>query len=299
METKLKAIFLHGMWRAGTTYVWSRFRDVPDCYCFYEPLHHGLARITKDRIVRDTRDITQQNTHPDLAQPYFREFEPLINGRGVVGFQKDMAYDRFVLARDDRHDALRSYIAELVDYAHAHGKVPVLGFNRTVMRLPWIAENFDALNVYIDRDPREIWWSYERHRQKGNNTFFTAWLRVIDHNREESPFASLAHYLGMKARFLRLDDKAYYKKILQTLTPEQTYHMVYAVWRASETQARQHAGFIFDMRRADDAAHQSEVAAACGVPVDFSDAARVPLSPEAQSAVDYAAIESRVSEIFQ
>src|SRR5262249_21846978 len=44
------AVFLHGGWRCGSTYIWSRFRDCAGTLCFYEPFHEILARCTARKV---------------------------------------------------------------------------------------------------------------------------------------------------------------------------------------------------------------------------------------------------------
>jgi hypothetical protein len=97
-----RPVFLHGLWRSGSTYLWSRFRMSEAARCFYEPLHHGLARLTAERIAHDTPEKIDGNRHPALSDPYFLEFAPLLGLRGVRGFRDDLAYDRFALVLANR-----------------------------------------------------------------------------------------------------------------------------------------------------------------------------------------------------
>jgi hypothetical protein len=57
----------------------------------------------------------------------------------------------------------------------------VLGFNRSILRLSWLAGAFDAYNVQIDRDPSEIWACYMERRSRGDHTFFAF---VWPHDRD-------------------------------------------------------------------------------------------------------------------
>src|ERR1700752_4779331 len=94
----LRPVFLHGLWRSGSTYVWSRFRIARGAVCFYEPLHDGLRRLTRERIARDTPHAVNANHHPPMEHPYFAEYAPLIGLRGVRGYRRRFAYDRFAPA---------------------------------------------------------------------------------------------------------------------------------------------------------------------------------------------------------
>ena len=36
-------VFIHSLFRAGSTYLFSRLRDRPGLYCFYESMHELVA----------------------------------------------------------------------------------------------------------------------------------------------------------------------------------------------------------------------------------------------------------------
>ena len=187
-----KTVFLHGLWRSGSTYLWSRFRAVEGTCCFYEPLHHGLAKLTRQRIARDTPEQIGANRHPALAQPYFAEFTGLIERRGVRHYHRSLAYDRFILAPGEAHPRLERYVRGLIGHAASRGETAVLGFNRTGLRLAWLKHRFDAFNIHIDREPAAIWASYVVEAAKGNPAFFSMWLAVIEKNAGHPLIAPLA-----------------------------------------------------------------------------------------------------------
>jgi len=272
-----RPIFLHGMWRSGSTYIWSRFRAADAAYCYYEPLNHGLGRLTPERIGRDTPEITAANAHPVLSRPYFAEFEPLIKGRGVAGFRPRFSYKRFVLEKDDADEPLRAYIRSLINYAAAQGKTPVLGFNATDLRIGWMNERFHPFSIYIKRDPRRIWESYEAQRQNGNNTFFFAWLNIIEHNAAHPAFAPLAEKLPLRRglRKFTVKPKKFYAAALNDMTQEQTYEMVEYVWRLSVAQGEKNCDLVIDVDRGADESYKKslndKIRQACGLDISFAD----------------------------
>ena len=194
-----RPVFLHGMWRSGSTYLWSRFRAAPNACCFYEPLHHGLSKLTRERIERDTAERISGNRHPSLAEPYFAEFAPLIGRRGVRDFHRNLAYDRFVMRPGESHPALERYLSGLIGHAAARNRTPVLGFNRTGLRLAWMKDRFDAFNIYIDREPAAIWASYAAEAAKGNHAFFSMWLLVVEKNAGHPLLAPLVERSGARS----------------------------------------------------------------------------------------------------
>lgn len=272
-----RPIFLHGMWRSGSTYVWSRFRACEETYCYYEPLNHGLGRLTAERIGRDTPEITAANAHPALSRPYFAEYEPLIRGRGVAGFRPRFSYTRFILENIDKDEPLRSYIGNLIDYATTQGKTPIFGFNASDLRIGWMNEHFHPFSIYIKRDPQRIWESYETQRKNGNNTFFAAWLNIVEHNASHPAIAPLAEKLPLRRGLQKFTakPKKFYAAVLNDMAPEKTYEMVEYIWRLSFAQSEKNCDLVIDMDRGGDESYKKfltdKIREACGLNVSFAD----------------------------
>jgi hypothetical protein len=246
-------VFLHGAWRSGSTYYWSRFRALPETMAFYEPLHHGLAKLTTERIARAGVETTVANGHCPLTAPYFAEFGPMISSRmgrtrGVKRYRSDFAHGRFNLHRNEAHPGLERYLGGLIDYAHAQGKRPVLGCNRTCGKVGWIKSRFGSYDVYIDRDPAAVWASYEAERIGGNYTFFSMWLRVLEANRSDPMWGPLAERLGvsggLRARFTSM--KTRHRAIIDDMGPAETYLLTFYAWMACASQALGEADLVID-----------------------------------------------------
>ncbi|MAP94279.1 MAG: hypothetical protein CMK07_04950 [Ponticaulis sp.] len=253
-----KPVFLHGLWRCGSTFIWSRFRSAHQTYCYFEPLLEGLSRLTPERIERQGAAVASRNRHPELERPYHAEFEPLIDKRGIPAYRRDFATRHFLLSADELHPALKAYLDQLIHFSNQMMCTPVLGFNRTVLRQNWLSLNFSATNIFIDRDPRDIWASYNECASRDDYTFLTRWLLIVDTNREREPFTWLADRLGLsKGRIPKLSEsKARYRAVLDQLGPGDTYLLVFTVWLASLLQALSSADLILDVNRADTYAYR-------------------------------------------
>jgi hypothetical protein len=291
------------MWRSGSTYIWSRFRACPGTYCFYEPLNYGLNRLNRKRIVRDTPDRTSANAHPDLSEPYFAEYEPLLRfPRGVKGFRRKMSYSNFVMPEDGTDERLRRYIAGLNAYAFSRDRTPVLGFNASDLRAGWMNRHFRPVSIHINRDPVDIWLSYCRFVEHGNYTFFIAWLLIIEKNRYHPVFAPLAARLRLRQRskILTENPKDFYRAMLDEMTPEESYRIVFWVWLASTLHALGHCNGFIDMDRAGEPGYAQTCAdmvmGKCGLPVTFDDLR--PPSPVIDLGFDRAAVEREVLRSF-
>jgi hypothetical protein len=264
------------MWRSGSTFLWSRFRESSDAYCFYEPLHHSLSKLTAKRIAQDTVEQITASRHPAMDRPYFAEFAPLIDRKGVRHYQRRLAYDRFALQPGASDPALKRYITGLIDYAARQGRTAVLGFNRTGMRLGWMKAQFASYNIYIDREPAAIWASYTAELARGNCGFYSMWLSVLEKNAHHPVFAPLVERLGLSPPLTGLlrKPKKRHREMLAEMSDEQTYFMVFYLWLVCTGHALTECDLVIDTRLAETNHYarriSSEVAYATGLCMDLS-----------------------------
>ena len=64
------------MLRSGSTYLFSRLRELDGLYCYYEPMHELVAWPSADvtRLDIETHtDKMEQLRHPEMQSPYFDE----------------------------------------------------------------------------------------------------------------------------------------------------------------------------------------------------------------------------------
>ena len=85
-----KPIFIHSLFRTGSTYIWNKFRQNDKYYCFYEPFHPALSEITNDNIEQLlTKDFESVN-HPSLSKYYLYEYKKLLgDGRTSLPYFKN------------------------------------------------------------------------------------------------------------------------------------------------------------------------------------------------------------------
>ena len=295
-------VFLHGMWRSGSTYVWSRFRTLPQACCYYEPLHHGLARLTHARIRRDGAVEREGLRHPALEGGYFDEFAPLVGLRGVKRYSPAFAYDRYALTPEDRHEALRRYVAGLVDQAAGTGRQAVLGFNRTGLRMAWLKARFGSRDIHIDRDPARIWGSYVEQMRAGNYAFFVMWLTTVERNIRHPLMEPLADRLGL-VRHPRPRDvppKRFYRAFAESLRPEASFGLVLYLWALTTIHALGAADLVIDMDRAAEPGYRGDcmegVRNRCALAPDFGDMRAAPAA--VLPGIDRRAAEREIAALF-
>jgi hypothetical protein len=271
-----KPVFLHAAWRSNSTFYWSRFRAVPRTLCFYEPLHHGLARLTHRRILGDGANTAEFLRHPTPDAPYFAEYAPLVRPMGGVRrYGEALAYERFHLAEHDAHAALQRYLSGLIQHAQGMGRQPVLGFNRSGGRVAWMKQRFAAFDIHIDRDPAAIWGSYACERARGNNAFFSMWLRILEANQRHPVWAPLADRLkprGPVKRRLSMTGPEHRRRIVG-MDDADSYLLVFYAWLATAPASMAACDLVIDDGLASLRHHarrlEQAIEAGCGLRVDL------------------------------
>jgi hypothetical protein len=186
------AVFLHSGWRTASTYVWAKFRQRPDTYCYFEPLNEHLFTATQDVI--DRFIPWSFANHPLLETPYLDEYRPLIEPSGsigVPGFPAHLTFGQYCATSDDSLPELEIYIAELANLATRLGRRPVYGFVRTDLRVAWFRARMPGAHIFIRRDPRRQFLSMLRQATRGNPYFLQRGVVILRHNLDSPTFAPL------------------------------------------------------------------------------------------------------------
>src|SRR5579859_2315319 len=141
-EGRRPVILLHSGFRSGSTWFWHRFRRTSQAYAYYEPLHETLATLSLDGLSKAAKPLHLR--HPALDAPYHEEYRPLLRPTGGVPFyDTSMAVGRHfdTAANPDQ----RCHLENLIEHARGRGRVPVLGFCRSLGRVAWFREHCPGL----------------------------------------------------------------------------------------------------------------------------------------------------------
>ena len=179
-------IFIHSLFRAGSTYLFSRLRRSDALFCYYESMHELVAWASEDvsRLDMETSaEKMQQLHHPVLEADYFDELKKvwpawqnrLAPGAVYGGYFAEMP----TAAGQPFFEAL----------AEASPKKPLFSECRTAGRIGALKQGMGGHHAYLWRNPRDQWWSYQI------DPYFDAASRVIAH-AEPLP-APLAELLNL------------------------------------------------------------------------------------------------------
>jgi hypothetical protein len=283
-------IFVHSGWRCSSTYVWHRFRAVPEVLAYYEPWHEQLARLTPEWIERE-RPSTSGLRHPNEGLPYLSEFSGLLRpDGGVHGFETRLALDDYFLPADHEDPGQAAYVETLIEAARREDRTPVLACCRTLGRIGWLRRRFGGTHIVLIRDPVQQWRSFYSLRKRPRPTYFELCQYVI--LSETAGGEAGARRLGLTPAEGDLFERIQaVRKRLKRAPARVSFAAFLAVYVLSYVAALPRADLVVDVDRLGaDPEYARTMATAIevltGVKLDFSDC-RTPAPHAGRLPVDY------------
>ena len=292
-------IFVHSLFRSGSTYVFGVFRRSGVGYCCYqEPLNEFVrhAADAPDRLLEINAHDSSLLRHPILKKPYFWEFYQIREAIAPL-FRKEFSYDTFFMA--DGHPSfpyLKSYFQCLID--NATGR-PMLQCCRSFGRIAALRNAFAGTHIHLWRNPRDQWWSY----QVGD--YFNATTQLILNAAQLPPVLAAVREICGIPDFHDLDvDMELAHARAHPLASRESYLSFYALWMYSflETERVADLSINIDSLTTSDVYRQHILSALArrGIDgVDFSDcsSAQARFSPD--DVAFFTEAEDRAHELFQ
>lgn len=230
-------IFIHSLFRTGSTYLWNKIIENPKNFCYYEPLHQNLCYPTKmnDIIWSFDSESTNAIHHPKLFRSHSLEYQELINQDlpGIEYFDKSFSFDDFCVVSN--HPNFKNYIDNLV--LKSKCKIPIFQFNRTSFRMEWFKKNYkNSHNIYLVRNPEQQWTSYERLNLENKLDVFSVMdLLIISKNIKRPCFEILSKYLYFICfdSPLFIEEESMYRELLNCYSIEERFALFYFLWLSS------------------------------------------------------------------
>ncbi len=188
-------ISVHSGWRTGSTYIWSKFRELPECMTFYEPFHEVLASLT-EATLPVWHPGQWDSGHPELAQPYFAEYRPLM-ASGVHGFHPDFTARNYFVTDAARLGDQAAYLDSLQQLSRRQHKRPVFNFCRSLGRMAWLCRTVPGTHVLLVRNPCDQWLSGYQQTQKGNPYFEVMPYLLLGHAATHPVLGGVAEHWGI------------------------------------------------------------------------------------------------------
>jgi hypothetical protein len=285
-------IFIHSLFRAGSTYLFNVFRRSPNGYFAYqEPLHEIaiLARDEPERLLLDHGDEkVSLLRHPRIDAAYYKELHevwPAWQDR----LTEAAVYENYFAP--DGADIGIDYWRVLA--AVAKGR-PVFQECRTASRIAAIRQHLGGYHIYLWRNPWDQWWSY-----KVAGYFDAANQLIINAASPPAPVIALLADLGLP-RFGHADvGGAFSFYLARPLTSEQSYLVFYLLWCLALRHGQANADLMLNVDRLSESQqYRSDVLAQLSrsgiAGLDFFDCAMPQSRYSADEQSLFAALETRV-----
>ena len=232
MNIDTRPIFIHSLFRSGSTYIFNVFRRSPSGYwCYQEPLNEYLlcSANSPDKLLDDLFSLSSYLRHPELDKPYFFEFNHLASEIGRL-FHKKFCYDQYFLSETDDVTDLKAYISMLIQGAKGR---PVFQFCRSSGRVKNLKAEYAGTHIFLWRNPWDQWWSYKK-----DSYFDNANLLIANAPTATAFIAKVRDELGING-FHRSDIQSeveYFNR--HPLDASGSYMLFYALWCHAMLEAR-------------------------------------------------------------
>ena len=229
----LKPIFIHSIFRSGSTYLWNKFRNSGNFWTYIEPFHQfmlDLEETGKKTLWGSTmKEHTSFLRHPLTDKNYFWEY-PVIN-KGVPLFKKEFTFDYFCTKPDDIQEDMENYTYFLIGYAP---KRAAFKFTRSALRSRWYKKRFDSVSIYLLRNPREQFESYQDYFKRGIPDFHIMSIMTIGKNQHRNKlFSKVSKTCGIpyyNSDNFKDEMDFYTRNVLPKLNTKDLYVLFYAIW---------------------------------------------------------------------
>jgi hypothetical protein len=286
-------VFIHSLFRSGSTYFFNVFRRSPAKYwCYQEPLNEYLlhAATAPERLLDIHEQTSTYLRHPSLSRPYFYEFYPLATEVGRL-FRKEFPYDHYFLSETDDITDLKAYLTALIEGAQGR---PVFQCCRSAGRVARCHKECGGKHIFLWRNPWDQWWSYkvDYYFDKVNLMIANAqspplFIRQLRNDLGITPFHSHDIWLEFKHFDLHRLDAA------------GSYTLFYALWCHAMLEARPYCDISINIDQLSlSELYRNEILSALddmGIKgLDLSDAA-IPIGVYGKQDVDFfSGLEDRV-----
>ncbi len=252
MESMLKkTIFIHSLFRTGSTYVWNKFRLQERYHCYYEPFHQIMADLDTQNTSPLSGDlsVTKLMRHPGLNRDYLAEYQGLCKEgqKGLPYFKKSFSYDNF--CNNDVNPDQKKYVDFLIE--NAGGKIPLLQFNRSSLRIQWFKKYYPSdLHIYLVRNPFDQFCSYLTMAEEQKlDIFLVMDLITAGVNLNNGIFKKLALRIPLFEYHSQnfADEEFFYTQLLPIYSNVEKYFIFYFLWFAALLENLLHKSLVLNI----------------------------------------------------
>jgi len=244
LQKNKQPIFIHSLFRAGSTYLFHVFRrSDADYYCYQEPLHEIslYAKNNYGLLLNENDEKAILLRHPTLGKSYFFELYKVAE-KCLPSLDQVSIYDSYFNADDDNHGI--EFWSNLINESLGR---PVIQECRTSSRLGNIKSSLGGFHIYLWRNPWDQWWSH-----KVTEYFDAANQMFINTPKYPEIIARLRQEIGfIPCEIDNIDDRI--KWFMEhKLAQKDSYLIFYILWLLGIREAQGHADIMVNIDRLSD-----------------------------------------------
>jgi hypothetical protein len=287
-------VFLHSLFRTGSTYLFDKFRRTEQFYCYQEPCNEALIDLDArpDGFLKPPDYDSRMLRHPKLTAPYFFEFY-CIRDRLKGLFRKSFSFEEYFTG-PRLPNAQKEYFGTLINAAPRR---PLLQFCRSAGRVEALRREFGGTHIHLWREPRGQWWSYKISSYFDATTHAT--YNAVQLPAALSKIRALANIPQFRGRSVNREI-CFHRS--HPMASRESYLAFFGIWLYSFIAFERHASATISINQLNDEHYRSRATQAlvsAGVgELDFSDAKLTNSSFLKTEEPFYESIENEVAQLF-
>lgn len=269
-KTAANPIFVHSLFRSGSTYFYNAVKRTGNFHIYHEPLHEVIASLSNSWSNLNERKDQLKSTlrHDFLFGGYFDEFSHLLPDIKSK-FDPKFAFDYYFMDSSSRAQDLKDYIDFLASEAL---KPPIFQCTRTCGRINWLKEKYKSIHIFLLRNPWDQWYSYKV------DAYISTTPRIIySHNQLPKVLQAVFEASGASPLIGRDTPSKLAYGFNNPISPACDYFLFFGLWLYSFLSGERECEIIVDM---DELSASAEYKVSClteleriGIQaIDFSDA---------------------------
>ena len=236
-------VFIHSLFRAGSTYLFNVFRRSDSGYwCYQEPLSEMLIQkaAKPGGFLESVSEVELLLRHPELKKPYFYEFHVVTDAIARY-FRKEFSYDQYFAREKDDFTDIKTYFSALRDGSRGR---PVFQCCRTTGRIAGLKAACGGVHIFLWRNPWDQWWSYKKDHYFDSRNLLIA-------NARHLPSFLVALKKDLKIPDLYNSTPAVKQAycVIRYLDSRASYKLFYALWCHAMLEAQPHSELSISIDR--------------------------------------------------
>jgi glycosyltransferase involved in cell wall biosynthesis/peptidoglycan hydrolase CwlO-like protein len=237
-----EVIFIHSLFRSGSTYFYNVLKRTGQYDVYHEPFHEVIGALPSawEEIGDQTKHLKTTLRHEFLIGSYFDEYARLLPSL-KKNFDTAISFDLFFLDKKCDCKTLKAYIDCLIAGSRRR---PIFQCTRTIGRIEWLRENCASKHIFLFRNPWDQWLSYKVDR-------YISSTPSLIYSQARLPIAlkevmNACEFLPFRGTDIQSQLDYYYS---HPITPQVDYFLFFGLWLYAFLVGHAYCDVVIDMDR--------------------------------------------------